>query len=133
MVEREKYIWSRPLDVYLGADPPATAGSTSFEDDPRMKTRYISEILLQRNLTLVESRIYPKDPEILHSRMRELRDNWQFIGEVEWPGLKAYKLKSFLYVRKDSANASLLISKLEPLVTFQPEQVDLENLDPILQ
>ena len=127
--EREAYIWSRHLDVYLGADPPAMAQATSAEDDPRMRTRYVAEILLKRKLTLVESRIYPQDPETLHSRMRELRDNWQFMGEVGSPDWKSWKLKSFLYVRKDSPNASLLISKLEPLVTFQPEQVDLENLD----
>ena len=128
MSEREAYIWSRPIDVYLGSDPPATADATSYDDDPRMKSRYVSESLLGRSLTLVESRIYLKDPEALHSRMRELRDNWQFMGEMDWPGRKAWKLKSFLYVRKDSPNASLLISKLEPLISIPADRVELDDM-----
>ena len=129
MAEREEYIWSRTLDVYLGSDPPATAGAIGFEDDPRMETRYVSESLLKRNLTLVEARIYPKDPVVLHARMRELRDNWHFVGEVEWPAWKSEKLKSFLYVRNDSPNASLLISRLEPLIKVHSDQVDFDNFE----
>jgi arabinofuranosyltransferase len=127
--EREAYIWSREPDVYVGYEPPANVGAQRPEDDARMKTLYVSQILLQRKLTLVESRVFVQDPQMLHSRMRELRDRWHLVGEIKWAGWDAWKLKSFVYVRRSSPHAPLLISKLESIVQFEPNRINLDDID----
>jgi hypothetical protein len=126
--EREAYIWSRPIDVYFGNEPPAEPGAESPEVDSQMKSQYVSEILLKRQLALVESRIFLQDPQLLHARMRELRDNWYLLGETSSPAWKAWKLKSFVYVRRNSLNAELLISKLGSLIDRQPAQINLNDI-----
>jgi arabinofuranosyltransferase len=126
--ERETYIWSRPIDVYVGFEPPAQAGAQSPENDSQMKTEYVSEILLKRKLTLVESRVFIQDPQMLHQRMRELRDNWYLLGETQSPMWKAWKLKSFIYVRRNSPNAQLLISKLKSIIELEPSQINLNDI-----
>jgi len=126
--EREEYLWSRSADVYIGQEPPATAGASDQASDPKMCTRYVSEILLKRPLRLVESRIFVQEPNLLHERMRRLRDDWELIGELDWPGWEAWNLKSFVYVRRGSPHASTIISKIRPLVRYSPEQVDLDHL-----
>lgn len=125
--EREAYIWSRPIDVYVGFEPPAATGAQAPETDSQMRTWYVSENLLKRKLTLVESRIFVQDPQLLHSRMRELRDNWFWLGEINSPGWNAWKLKSFVYVRRNSPNAELLISKLNTLIDIEPSQINLSD------
>jgi arabinofuranosyltransferase len=127
--EREAYIWSREPDVYVGYEPPANVGAQRPEDDTRMKTPYVSQILLQKKLTLVESRVFVQDPQMLHSRMRELRDNWHLIGEIKWAGWDAWRLKSFVYVRRSSLFAPQLISALENIVQFEPNQINLDDID----
>jgi arabinofuranosyltransferase len=127
--EREEYIWSRPLDVYVGFEPPAQIGAETPEDDLQMKTQYVSEILLQKKLTLVESRIFIQDAKLLHSRMRELRDNWDLVGEMEWAGWTAWKIKSFVYVKRNSPYAPQLISELSRIVKVAPAQINLNNID----
>ncbi|MCE7963623.1 MAG: hypothetical protein DYH05_14195 [Acidobacteria bacterium ACB1] len=74
------------------------------------------------------SRIFLQEPDLLHERMRQLRDDWEFIGELDWPGWEAWNLKSFVYVRRGSPHASTIISKMRPLVRYSPEQVDLDHL-----
>lgn len=126
--EREAYLWSRPSDIYIGSEPPATDGASGPASDPKMHSRYVSDVLIKRPLTLVESRIFVQDPDLLHERMRRLRDDWELIGELDWPGWKAWNLKSFVYVRRNSPYEGLIISRIKPLVRFAPEQVDLDDL-----
>lgn len=123
--EREQYIWNRPLDVYIGGEPPAFAGAQQPEDDPRLRTRYVTH-LLTRELTFIEDRIFVQDPALLHARMRELRDRWIWVGEVEWAGFDAWGLKSFLYVRKDSPYVQVLQTTLSKIVARKPEQVTFD-------
>jgi hypothetical protein len=120
-VERETYIWSRAADVYIGYEPPARAGAESPAADPLMRTPYVFDILLRRRLQTIEDRIFVQDEALLHTRMRELRDNWYWIGEIDWPGLRLWKLKSFLYVRKTADQR--LRTHLAVLVNRTPEQI----------
>jgi hypothetical protein len=126
--EREQYIWSRPLDVYVGYEPPAQIGAETPEEDPQMKTQYVSEILLHHQLKLIESRIFVQDPQLLHSRMRELRDNWYLVGEMDWDGWDAWKIKSFIYVKRNSPFATQLISSLNTIIKNKPEQINLNDI-----
>lgn len=128
-VEREEYIWSRPLDVYVGYEPPAQIGAEKPEDDPQMKTQYVTEILLKKELKLIESRVFVQDPQLLHSRMRELRDNWYLVGEMNWDGWEAWKIKSFIYVKRNSPSAPKLVSSLEKIVKNKPEQINLNDIN----
>lgn len=127
--EREAYVWSQPIDVYIGNEPPAQIGKENPEDDAQMKTQYVSEILLRRKLKLVESRIFVQDPQILHSRMRELRDNWHLVGELNWAGWDMWKLKSFVYVRRNSPHSQKLITELNKITEIKPQQIDLNNIN----
>ena len=127
--EREKYLWTRQADVYVGYEPPATSGTRKPQDDPGMDTSYVSHVLMNRKLTLIEDRIFVQDPLLLHSRMRELRDNWYFVGELEWPGWKIWNLKSFIYVRKSSLHSNVLLSELKKIISIEPDMVDLNNVD----
>lgn len=126
--EREAYLWNTAPDVFIGYEPPAQTDATAPENDAAFKTPYVSQILMRRPLTLVESRIFVQDADLLESRMRELRDNWILVGEMDFPGWKAWKLKSFVYVRRDSKFAAELISKLKLIVKLQPEQIKLEDI-----
>jgi arabinofuranosyltransferase len=127
--EREAYIWSRPLDVYVGYEPPAEIGAERPEDDARMQTQYVSQILLKKKLTLIESRIFEQEPALLHARMRELRDGWILVGEIKWAGWDAWRLKSFVYVRRDSPYAEQLNSKLKSIVALAPNQINLNDIN----
>jgi hypothetical protein len=127
--ERESYIWSRPIDVYVGYEPPAEENTSLPENDQTMKSRYVSEALMQRKLELIESRIFVQDPQLLHSRLRELRDNWYFLGETQSPNWDNGDLKSFIYVRRDSPNAQLLITKLKNIIDVQPKDLNLNNIN----
>jgi hypothetical protein len=125
--EKENYLWSRRTDVYVGYEPPAGI-EPDASDDRVMQSQYVSKILLQRQLTLVESRIFVQDPDLLRYRMMELRDDWYFLGEMDWPGWHAWKLKSFIYVRKDSPYAQQLITNLQEIVIHTPAEVDLNDI-----
>lgn len=127
--EREAYLWSRSADVYIGAEPPATPGATDSESDPRMSSQYVSRILLKRPLRLIESRIYLQDPQLLFRRMRVLRDDWELVGELDWPGWEAWRLKSFVYVNRSSPYREIIREKIKPLVESGPDQLDLEDVD----
>lgn len=123
--QREEYLWSRQADVYVGFEPPAQADIQRPEDDPRMDTLYVTRLMgRERN---VPNQNYLKEPEILHFRMRELRDNWHLLGETESPNWKWLGLKSFVYVRKDSPHFERLASSLRPIVSVEPDEIDLDR------
>jgi hypothetical protein len=124
--ERERYVWSRAPDVYLGYEPPASAGTESAAADQVMRTPYVADILMKRRLFTIEDRIFVQDEALLHARMRELRDHWIWLGEMEWPGWRLWRLKSFVYVRK-TANP-LLAGRLRVLVIRGPEAVRLDDV-----
>jgi hypothetical protein len=44
--DRERYLWSRNADVYLGPEPPASEGASDCDSDPIMKSEYGTEVLL---------------------------------------------------------------------------------------
>ncbi len=124
--ERERYLWSRDADVYLGFEPPAQPDAQTADEDPRMNTSYVTRVLIGRSMSLVSSRVFVQDRGLLHARMRELRDHWDWVGELEWPGWQP--LKSFLYVRKSSPHAALLRDQLVRIIATTPERVDLNDL-----
>jgi len=125
---RERYIWSQPVDVYMGYEPPAAKGAEHPEDDPRMHTAYVTKVLMGLTVFPGQDRVFVQEPRLLHQRMRELRDNWYWVGEMEWPAWQWWRLKLFLYVRKDSPYAARLLPSLRTIVTFQPDQIDLDRL-----
>lgn len=127
--EREAYIWSRQIDVYIGYEPPAQPGAEQPEDDPQMKSQYVDQILMRRELEKIEPRVFIQDPQLLHSRMRELRDNWHLVGEISWFGRDWWQLKSFVYVRRDSPHKQKLIRELKKIIELEPHQVKLNDIE----
>ncbi len=129
--EREAYLWSSSsaADVYIGSEPPASAGAESPNADAAMHSQYVADILLKRKLTLIESRIFLQNPESLHARMRELRDRWILVGELDFPGWQAWRLKSFAYVRRASPNREIITASLQKIIKTAPEQINLDDLN----
>lgn len=128
--QREQYIWSRNLDVYIGFEPPASPGAARAEDDPRMKTGYLNHLMQfyrTGGVVIIENRTFFTRPELWHTRMRELRDNWVWLGEINWPGWRISGLKSFAYVRRNSPHFDTLTPALKRLVVVKPERVDLNR------
>jgi hypothetical protein len=128
--EREEYIWGRRPDVYVGYEPPAQVGSNSPSDDGQMKTAYVQHSLLGRTQTVITERISPQDPDVLYFRMKTLRDEWYWLGEVQWPGWRLWREKSFIYVRKDSPYFDVLVSSLQKIITVESKKVDLNVATP---
>jgi hypothetical protein len=124
---RERYIWSRDPDVYVGYEPPASENAEGPEDDPKMDTPYVRNVLTGIKGRIAE-RVFVREPRLLHQRMRELRDNWCLVGEVKWPGWQLWKLKSLLYVRKASPHAARLSSSLRRIIALTPDRIDLDHL-----
>ncbi|MEA2626356.1 MAG: hypothetical protein QOD06_2401, partial [Candidatus Binatota bacterium] len=122
---RERYVWTRRADVYIGHEPPATSGTSRSEDDPNFQSPYI-KWMMTRPLSFVEDRMYLQDPGLLYARMRELRDHWVLVGQREWP-LDRFGIKVFLYVRRDSANADILMRELRSISTRLPDQIQLSR------
>jgi hypothetical protein len=130
--EREAYIWGQDPDVYIGIEPPAGSGSTSCSDDSVVQSRYVQEVLLGEDRTHINGayfhiygEISPEDLcEILHSRMRELRDRWQLLGEVPYPVPVPPEFTTFAYVRTDSPHYEKLAAALEPIIGRKPHQID---------
>lgn len=127
--QREEYIWKSPADVYIGYEPPASEGTKSPGEDPRMGSSYVVQSLMGRKLQLIESRIFVQDPDLLHARMRELRNNWELVGEINWPGWKSWRLKSFVYIRRTSPSRAGLRDKLSKIVDWPPGQIDFDSVD----
>jgi hypothetical protein len=126
LAEREAYMWAASPQVYIGYEPPATVGCNAPDVDAIMRTPYVAQVLLKRPLTSVEDRIFPQDAALLHQRMRELRDHWDWVGEIEWPGWGLWHLKSFAYVRKDASPS--LHAAVNTLVARHPTEVVLDNI-----
>ena len=124
--ERERYIWSSNPDVYIGYDPPAGSGANDAASDPMMRTPYVREILMKRRLRTIEDRIFVQDEALLHARMRELRDNWTWLGEIDWPGWHHWRLKCFVYVRNGADPA--LTTALRGIVQREPQRVVFDHI-----
>jgi hypothetical protein len=124
--QRERYLWSQGADVYIGYEPPASSQAERAASDPRMRSPYVASVLLKVKTGTIEDRIFVRDPDLLHFRMRELRDRWTWVGQIDWPGWQLWRLKSFVYVRKDSAYAGILESSLRRIVALAPDGVSLD-------
>jgi hypothetical protein len=133
-MDREQYIWGSRPDVYLGPTLPATGSCQEPEEEPLFESRYMKRVFLERVVFRGYRRIYgqlSQDDlrEVLHFRMRELRDNWLFLGEIPYPFPAPPEYTHFIYVRADSPHAQQLVTELEPLVFRKPEEFDAD--DPI--
>jgi hypothetical protein len=89
-----------------------------------MASPYVADVLLRREMSPIDERIHVQDPVLLHARMRELRDHWTWVGEIDWPGRRVWRLRSFVYVRKGAD--SRLRRSLEAIVDRSPEAVSLD-------
>ncbi len=132
-LEREEYMWGSNPDVYLGPVPPATPGAETGAEDPLIDSTYIQSVLLrqvpfQEYARIVRDMTYEEQRDVLHYRMRELRDNWVAIGEIPYPfpGDEAYT--HFLYVREASPHAAALIEELEKITTRELSEIDFDDL-----
>lgn len=128
--ERERYLWSQNADVYIGYEPPAASEAQTPESDMNLHSAYVNNVLLAPTFSSpIGARMFVQEPAFLYSRMKELRDNWYWVGEVEWPGRQVWKLKSFVYVRKDSPYFDVLVSSLEDIVARPPNQITLNDVE----
>ena len=125
--EREEYLWSRGADVYIGYEPPASRDARGPTEDVAMESYYVKTVLLRHKLRLIEDRIFVQEPSLLHARMRRLRDDWVLVGEIDWPGVRLWKLKSFVYIHKESQYRELLHQELVKLITRLPGEISLED------
>lgn len=123
---REQYLWDSRADVYLGYEPPASAGAMAPDSDPLMQGPYVTTVLMNpRMVEGVGNRIFVVDPDLLHARMRTLRDRWVWIGELDWPGHDVWGLRSFVYVRRGADPR--LTEGLGRLVDQAAGQVDVSG------
>ncbi|WP_420587382.1 hypothetical protein [Ruegeria sp.] len=132
-MEREQYIWGSDPDVYLGPVPAASAGAESGRDDPLVQSEYAQNILLQPVIFASYERFmgkmtYDERLEMLHVRMRELRDRWIAVGEIPYPYPSLEEYTHFLYVRRDSPHADRLVDELGRITTRPIENIDFDNL-----
>jgi hypothetical protein len=132
-MEREAYIWGSNPDVYLGPVPPAGKGFDEGTNDPVVQSAYAQNVLLNQVMFKSYSRFISDLPhsarlEVLHVRMRELRDNWIAVGEIPYPFPPVPEYTHFLYVRKDSPFADNLVGALSQVVTRKLEEVDFNKV-----
>lgn len=121
--EREAYIFGRDPDVYIGPETPATAGATGPLDDPAMQTGYVRKVLLAPDrYTILKGYLkaygglsMAERAEVLHHRMRELRDRWDYLGEIPYPVPWPPGHTTFAYVRRASPHRDELVRGLETL------------------
>jgi hypothetical protein len=130
--EREAYIWGRRPDVYLGPAPPASDGAASAAEDPRIDSLYVQKVLLERapfsEYRRIHATLTPQERrEVLHVRMRELRDRYLCVGEVPYPFPGPPEYTHFVYVRRDSPFADALVRELEPLVHRRIADFDFQD------
>lgn len=124
-LEKEAYLWSQEADVFIGFQPPAGEGASNPSEDTAMATDYVSKSILNRELEGISVRVFLKDPEPLHVRMRELRDNWTMVGELDVPGRREMRLRTYAYVRNDSPYFDKIYPELRKIVFIEAEDVDL--------
>ena len=119
--ERETYIWGREPDVYIGPEPPASPGATGCVDDPSIETRFVQRVLLAPD-RYGEGKAYFRTYghlgsrercDLVHFRMRELRDRWDYKGEVPFPVPAPPEYTTFIYVRRSSPYGAELSRALE--------------------
>lgn len=130
--EREEYIWSRDPDLYIGPEPPATGGATSCADDPVLESAFARDVLLREDrfeTTAGYLKSYgglgmEERCELIHHRMRRLRDRWVFLGEIPWPVDAPASYTTFAYVRADSPHRETLARALRPLIARTREEID---------
>jgi hypothetical protein len=130
--ERESYIWGQNPDVYIGPEPPASPGAAGCTDDRIVQSRYVQSVLLgdgRPNINGAYLHVYgeisaEETCEILHSRMRELRDRWHFVGEVPYPVPVPPEFTMFAYVRTNSPHYQQLVTALEPIIGREPSEMD---------
>ena len=128
--ERERYIWEKRADVYIGPEPPASAEATDCASDPLMKSPFMEEVLDIYRTSPPYLNSYGKLTKerrcnVIHLRMKELRDNWEFLGEIPFPAPITDLYTTFAYVRKDSPHRRQLIKALDPLITRKPNEIDI--------
>ncbi len=126
--EREAYVWAQAPDVYIGFEPPASPGAEKKEDEPLMEKGYVLDSLIRRRRTrVVDVRLFGANADIVHSRMRELRDGWHLVGlavdSLYWE--RAWGLWLFAYVRRDSPHFDLLVETVRKVVDRTPDEIDL--------
>jgi len=126
LAAREAYLWGSNADVYIGFEPQASAGTLTMESDPIAQSEYVKGLTDPAHFRLVGERMFVKDPALLYQRMKELRDNWYLVGEIEWPGWSAWRLKTFAYVRSDSPYSDELVRELEKIVVYSPSEITIE-------
>jgi hypothetical protein len=139
---REQYdeiLWSRPADVYIGSEPPATIGAGTDDDDPVMQSAYLRYLLSGNASTFTLGWLHPRfgpmqDAErraFLHHTMRRLRDDWIWLGEDSSATMWArVHMRLFLYVRRTSPARERLITELKAVITTPAELVDLTHAEP---
>ncbi len=132
-MEREEYMWGSNPDVYLGPVPPATPGAETGADDPLIDSTYIQSVLLNQvpfveYARIVRDMTYEEQRDVLHYRMRELRDNWVAVGEIPYPFPGGDSYTHFLYVREASPHAAALITELEKITTRALSEIDFDDV-----
>jgi hypothetical protein len=100
--------------------------------DPRVGSLYVQKVLLERAPFSEYRRIHagrtPRERrDVLHARMRELRDRYTCVGEVPYPFPGPAEYTHFVYVRRDSPFAAALVHELEPLVHRRIDDFDFED------
>jgi len=129
-LEREEYIWSQELDLYIGFEPPALLPPLGWHGDPASLSLYVQACLLKEARDATSLRTFAQTPELLRLRMQELRANWRMVGQLGpvsyWDN--AWSLKYFAYVRKNSPHADAIAKSLEDLVEIKPGDVDLTSI-----
>ena len=129
--EREEYIWGANPDVYIGLQPPAGPGATSCADDPVIRSSYVRNVLLDEgrfNIYRAYLHAYGDISseelcEVLHLRMRELRDRWTFLGELPYPVPVPPEFTTFAYVRSGSPYHDRLVAALNPILGRTPDEL----------
>lgn len=126
--DREKYIFGSHPDVYIGPEPPAQAGATGCADDPSIATAFVQNVLLAPD-RYGEGRAYfrtyghlsaKERCDLLHYRMRELRDNWDYLGEAPYPVPAPPDYTTFVYVRRASPYHAELSRGMEGFFSSGP-------------
>ena len=132
-LERERYIWGQDPDVYIGPEPPAMGGFGSYDEDPVVQSAYVQDVLLFEDRFRLSGAYrktygdltYHERAEAIHARMRELRDRWTLLGEIAYPVPFPADYTTFAYVRTDSPHFLALEEAIAPLITVEPNQIDL--------
>ena len=129
-LEREEYIWSQELDLYIGFEPPALRSPPNLHGDPASWSPYVKACLQNAARDATSLRTFAQTPELLELRMQELRANWRMVGQLGpvsyWDN--AWSLKYFAYVRKNSPHADAIAKSLEDLIEIKPSDVDLTSI-----